>query len=92
MIYTHAHWAEEGEHRRAHGHARRVCMWKARSNGLANTHEEQESKSKRAKVSESERVRERVRVRESVCERQGLPLFLSLSTCIHILKATASAE
>jgi len=23
--------------RRAHGHAQRVCMWNARSNGLANT-------------------------------------------------------
>ena len=37
MIYTHAHWAEEGGQRRAHGHARRVGMWNARSNGLANT-------------------------------------------------------
>ena len=57
-------------------------------------HQGQESESKRAKVSESERARarERVRVRESVVERKSLSLFLSLSTGIHILKASARAE
>jgi len=32
-VYTPTHTGQ----RRAHGHAQRVCMWNARSNGLANT-------------------------------------------------------
>jgi len=32
-VYTPMHTGQ----RRAHGHAQRVCMWNAQSNGLANT-------------------------------------------------------